>query len=165
MPTNTTLTVVSGRTVLLFASGKAPTTLLVGGRDDLDQRLAKLAKLDALYDRWVASAYDDRKSPAFSSGYPYGFLDGYTGSLFFVEDEDDYQIALAHVFEDHFDEEYSADTHSYQRRARRTGIEAARDFARTRFEGKGGIKEHLESLGLTDCRAWYVRYKNGRTYP
>ena len=163
MPTNTTLTVHAGRTVLLFASGKA-SQLLVSEGDSTEDRLKKLKVLDDLYDRWVQSTYDKTKSPIFKNGRPHGFIDAYTGSLFFVE-EDDPQIVLVHVFEDHLENEYNEETLGYTPRQKQSGINAAKDYKAAQFGEKGDMGAYFDQLGITECTVWYARYKNGHTYP
>lgn len=163
MPTNTTLTVHAGRTVLLFASGKAG-HLLVDDSDDTKDCLKKLRVLDELYDRWVHSTYDKTKSPIFKNGHPYGFIDAYTGSLFFVE-EDEPLIVLVHVFEDYVENEYSDEAQGYTQRPKRSGVDAAKDYKRAQLGEKGEMRAYFDKLGITECTVWHARYKNGHTYP
>lgn len=165
MPINTVLTVNQGNTAMLFVSGRLPAGLIITKDDPPEARRDKLAALDGLYDRWVASAHDPTKSVYFPYGHLSGFLDGYVGSLFFVdEDEAEPRILLTHVFEDFIAETYDASGPGLRKGPKKYGIDAARAY-KAAFSGPDGFGAQLEALGVTDYAAWHVRYKNGRTYP
>lgn len=165
MPLNTVLTVNQGNTALLFVSGKLPGSLIITQNDTPNARGEKLAKLDDLYDRWVASAHDPTKSTYFPYGHLSGFLDGYVGSLFFVdEDEHKPEILLTHVFEDFVTESYDASGPGLRKGPKKYGIDAARAY-KAKFSGPNGFEAQLKQVGVTDYTVRHVRYKNGRTYP
>ena len=165
MPINTVVTVNQGNTAMLFVTGKLPPSLRIGEDDTFAQRQEKLAALDALYDLWVASARDPTKSPYFRYGHLQGFLDGYVGSLFFIdEDEHEPEILLTHVFEDFTAETYDPDAYSLRKGPKKYGIDAARAY-KAKFYGTEGFEAQLQKFGVTDYTVRHVRYKNGRTYP
>ena len=150
---------------MLFVSGKLPEKLRIADNDAPEARRHKLAALDQLYDRWVASAHDPTKSVYFSYGHLSGFLDGYVGSLFFVdEDEQEPEILLTHVFEDFVAETYDASVSGLRKGPKKYGIDAARAY-KAKFFGPDGFEKQLKKLGITDYAVRHVRYKNGRTYP
>lgn len=165
MPINTVLTVNQGNTAMLFVSGKLPCSLIITKDDLPDARRGKLAQLDALYDLWVASAHDATKSIYFPYGHLNGFLDGYVGSLFFVdEDEREPEILLTHVFEDFLEETYDSSAAGLRKGPKKYGIDAARNY-KANFFGSEGFEKQLKRFEITDYTVRHVRYKNGRTYP
>lgn len=165
MPINTVLTVNQGNTAMLFVSGKLPEALIIGEDEPPTDKQKKLTDLDALYDLWVESAHDPTKSPYFRYGRLHGFLDGYVGSLFFIdEDERKPEILLAHVFEDFAPETYDTSAYSLRKGPKKYGIDAAREY-KAKFSGPDGFESHLQEFGVTDYTVRHVRYKNGRTYP
>lgn len=150
---------------MLFVSGKLPESLTIGEDEPFPDKRKKLADLDALYDLWVASAQDPTKSPYFRYGRLYGFLDGYVGSLFFIdEDEREPEVLLTHVFEDFMAETYDPSASSLRKGPKKYGIDAAREY-KAKFYGPDGFESHLKKFGVTDYAVRHVRYKNGRTYP
>lgn len=161
MSIRTVLTAHPGNTVIIYLSACPPPAYLVSGEDTSPVRRAKLRQQDELYSAWLESAQDPTKSPRFPNGQLSGYLSGYGGSLYFIEEEKDgcSSLVLAHIFEDFSEQELDPVDGTAFQKAKKSGLELAREFQESR--ALEVFKCGLTEAGFSDLSVRKLCFRQG----
>jgi len=159
MSIRTVLTAHPGNTVMVYLSACPPSDYLVTAEDTKEARREKLQGQNDLYSNWLESAQDPTKSPRFPNGQLSGYLNGYGGSLYFIEDEDDSRLVLAHIFEDYSEQELDPVDGTAFQKGVKTGLELAKRFQKSK--ALEAFKCHLSDMGFSDLTIRKLRFRQG----
>lgn len=160
MSIRTVLTAHPGNTVIVYLSACPPSNYLVTYEDTKQTRRMKLKWQNSLYSSWLESAQDPTKSPQFPNGQLSGYLNGYGGSLYFIEDEDNVsRLVLAHIFEDFNEQELDPVDGTAFQKDKKSGLELAQAFQES--SALGAFKCRLADLAFSDITVRKLRYRQG----
>ena len=161
MSIRTVLTAHPGNTVIVYLSACPPPSYLVTSEDTKQVRRTKLGQQDALYSSWLESAQDPTKSPRFPNRQLSGYLSGYGGSLYFIEEEEDgcSSLVLAHIFEDFSEQELDPADGTAIQKGIKTGLELAQRFQESK--ALEAFKSQLSDLGFSDLSVRKLRFGQG----